>query len=106
MKLSSGGSDKSKTADVLQLDSEAHQSKVSLADPLALALQQERERIAREIHDGVSQNLALLMLKVEIITRLADSDRDRMEEELAKVQSILEITVDELRQTIDRLRTP
>ncbi len=71
-----------------------------------LAVQEERTRIAREIHDGVSQNLALLLLKMEIISRLADSDPARMRRELANVMSILEDSVQELRRSIDTLRLP
>ncbi len=71
-----------------------------------LVVQEERNRIAREIHDGVSQNLALLMLKMEIISRLADSDPPRMRVELRKVMSILETSVQELRRSIYTLRSP
>lgn len=71
-----------------------------------LVLQEERSRIAREIHDGVSQNLALLMLKMEIISRLADSDPPRMKAELQKVMGILESSVYELRRSIYALRSP
>ena len=68
-----------------------------------LALQEERNRIAREIHDGISQSLALLILKMEIISRLADSDPVRMKVELRNVMSILELTVQELRRTLAQL---
>lgn len=71
-----------------------------------LLVQEERNRIAREIHDGVSQNLALLMLKMEIISRLADSDPTRMRTELGKVVSILEHSIQELRRAIYTLRAP
>jgi signal transduction histidine kinase len=68
------------------------------------ALQEERNRIATELHDGISQNLALLTLKMEIISRLADTDPPRMKAELTKVMVILESTVQELRRLIDSLR--
>ncbi len=71
-----------------------------------LALREERARIAREIHDGVSQNLAILMLKMEVISRLADIDPPRMKAELNKVMSILESSVCELRRSVHALRSP
>jgi signal transduction histidine kinase len=71
-----------------------------------LILQQERNRIAQEIHDGVSQNLALLMLKMEIISRLSQSDPSRMKTEIQKVMVILESSVFELRRSIATLRSP
>lgn len=71
-----------------------------------LVVQEERNRIAREIHDGVSQNLALLMLKMEIISRLSETDPARMKVELAKVMSVLEASVQELRRSVYALRSP
>ncbi|HEX2986976.1 MAG TPA: histidine kinase [Chloroflexota bacterium] len=71
-----------------------------------LVIQEERSRIATEIHDGVSQNLALLMLKVEIISRLIDMDPQRAKAELEKLQSIVELSVQELRRSINTLRSP
>lgn len=71
-----------------------------------LVIQKERSRIAREIHDGVAQNLALLMLKMEVISRLAESDPRRMKAEMEMVTSILESSVGELRRSIYALRSP
>ncbi len=71
-----------------------------------LAVQAERNRIAGEIHDGVSQNLALLMLKMEIISRLADSDPQRVKTEVRKLVAILETSIQELRRSIHALRAP
>ena len=72
----------------------------------ARIVQEERNRIAKVIHDGVAQNLALLMLKMEVISRLADIDQIRMKAELAKAIEILEATTQELRSSILSLRTP
>lgn len=73
---------------------------------LELAVQEERNRIAREIHDGVSQNMALLILKMEIISRLTDRDPQRVKAELTKTQSIIEASVYQLRRSIYTLRSP
>ncbi|MHB0868153.1 MAG: sensor histidine kinase [Chloroflexota bacterium] len=82
------------------------QNAVAIDATLESALQEERSRIAREIHDGVSQSLALLILKMEMISRLADSDPPRVKAELQKAMSILETSVQELRQLIDTLLPP
>ena len=71
-----------------------------------MVVQEERSRIAREIHDGVAQNLALLMIKMEIISRLATKDPARMNKELENVMSVLESSVHELRRSIYALRSP
>lgn len=73
---------------------------------LELAMREERNRIAQEIHDGVAQNLALLLLKMEIISRLATTDPPRMRVELGKVMEILETSVQELRESVQALRSP
>lgn len=69
-------------------------------------VREERSRIGREIHDGVSQNLALLMLRMEIISRLAQTDPRRLKAELEKVQEVLESSVYELRKSVYSLRLP
>jgi signal transduction histidine kinase len=78
----------------------------TMADTEAWGIQEERNRIAKLIHDGVSQNLALLMLKMEIISRLADEDPSRMKVEISKAVKILETCVQELRNAVHSLRTP
>lgn len=75
-------------------------------DPEETAVQAERTRIARAIHDGVSQKLALLMLKMEIISRLADENPPRMKLELAGAIEILEASVRDLREAVHSLRSP
>lgn len=82
-----------------------HMEQVRLASQESV-VQAERNRIAREIHDGVSQNLALLILKMEIISRLSESDPGRAKVELGKVMSILEASIHELRRSIHALRSP
>ncbi len=67
-------------------------------------LEQERLRIAREIHDGVAQNLALLLVKMEILSRLMDRDPAQVKSELARATSVLEATVRQLRASLSSLR--
>ncbi|MCL5962538.1 MAG: GAF domain-containing protein [Chloroflexi bacterium] len=69
-----------------------------------LAIAEERNRIAREFHDGVTQNLAHLMLKMQLITRLLDLDKDRAKDELERSRGVLEDSVKELRRCIYALR--
>lgn len=68
------------------------------------SIAEERARIAREIHDGVAQNLAHLMIKTEIIARLADRNLDAAKAELAYSRQVLETSVTELRRCIYALR--
>jgi len=73
--------------------------------PYEALIQAERNRIAQEIHDGVAQNLALLLLKVEIMSRLVDIDPQRLKPELDRVGQILESTVQQLRHLVSTMRS-
>ncbi len=72
----------------------------------AEVIREERTRIARVIHDVVAQDLALLMLKLEIVARLADKDPARMKAELAMAVKILERSIEELREVVHPAPVP
>jgi len=67
------------------------------------AVDRERQRIAREIHDGVAQNLAHLMLRLELVQRLVTSDPDRARAEAEGARNVLLASLNELRQSIAAL---
>jgi len=69
-----------------------------------LAVIEERRRIAREIHDGVAQNMAHLMLKAELIQKLVHRDPERAVEESRVLRVGIEESVQELRRCIHSLR--
>ncbi len=69
------------------------------------AVQDERDRIARVIHDGVAQNLAFLMLKMEVISRLLDRNPRRVKGEFTNVLAVLESSLQELRKSVSALRS-
>ncbi len=68
-----------------------------------VAVDHERHRIAREIHDGVAQNLAHLMLRLELIQRLIPSDVAHAEAEAAAAREVLLTSLNDLRQSIAAL---
>jgi signal transduction histidine kinase len=67
------------------------------------AVDRERHRIAREIHDGVAQNLAHLMLRLELVQRLVTSDPARAQAEAEGARGVLLSSLNELRQSIAAL---
>ncbi|RDI96490.1 sensor histidine kinase [Meiothermus sp. QL-1] len=69
-----------------------------------LALTEERNRIAREIHDGVAQALAFMALKLDLAERLLESDPSRAREELQQVKDTLRAQIREVRRSIFALR--
>ncbi len=69
-----------------------------------LALTEERNRIAREIHDGIAQTLAFMALKLDLADRIMVTDADRAKAELETVRSNLRAQIREVRRSIFALR--
>lgn len=71
----------------------------------AMLALQERERIAREMHDGVAQNLAVLNLKVHHLTeRLEANDQEAVSADLAGIKELVHDTYVEVRQSLYDLK--
>lgn len=66
--------------------------------------EEERRRIARQVHDGPAQALANVVLQSEISERLYEVDRDRSRQELAALRTMVNKTLQELRGFIFELR--
>lgn len=64
----------------------------------------ERKRIARDLHDSTIQNLINLMHKVELCSKIVDSDIIRVKLELAGMNHSIKSTIDEMREIIYNLR--
>jgi two-component system sensor histidine kinase DegS len=68
------------------------------------AQENERKRIARDLHDSTVQSLTNLKHKSELITRLIDIDAVRAKLELQTMILTLKSTIDEMRSIIYDLR--
>ncbi len=66
--------------------------------------EEERRRIARQVHDGPAQAMANVVLQSEISERLYEVDRDRSRAELAALRQMVNKTLQELRSFIFELR--
>lgn len=66
----------------------------------------ERERISREIHDGVIQSLYAVGLNLENGIYLVDEDPQTAKEELARIMKRLDQVVDRMREYIMDLKAP
>ncbi len=67
---------------------------------LRTALAQERNRIARDLHDGVVQQLAYALYKLEIIQHLLEPDSaQQIVAEIERISTILQESLQELRST-------
>ena len=66
----------------------------------------ERNRLARELHDALTQTLFSLRLTVEAAASLLPSEPERAAGELATARRLLEATFAELRELVFELRPP
>lgn len=69
-----------------------------------LAVQDERDRISRELHDGVIQSLFSIGMGLESARGLLPPDADRVDERLAAATDGLDSAIRELRAAIFRMR--
>lgn len=68
------------------------------------AQEEERQRLARDIHDGPAQSMANILVKTEICERLMDIDKERSKKELQDLKRIVRNTLGDIRKTIYDLR--
>jgi two-component system sensor histidine kinase DegS len=68
------------------------------------AQEEERKRLARQIHDGPAQSLTNLILQAEICERLFDSDPTQTRSELANLKAAANSTFQKIRDFIFELR--
>ncbi|RJX21058.1 MAG: histidine kinase [Desulforudis sp.] len=68
------------------------------------AMEEERRRIAREIHDGPAQSMANLVLRTEFCSRLFDRDPEKIPDELSMLQGLVRASLKDIRKIIFDLR--
>ncbi len=68
------------------------------------AIAEERRRIAREIHDGLAQNLAALRVRASLWHDLVDQNPAQMHVELDVLQDLLRDNIRDVRRSIFALR--
>lgn len=75
-------------------------------DSRSLAMSEERERLARELHDALNQSLFSLSLTARAAARHIATDPGRAAEELNEIAELSRQAMAELRAVVDGLRTP
>lgn len=75
-------------------------------DSRTLAMVEERERMARELHDALNQSLFSLSLTARAAVRHLDTDPGLAAAELQEIGSLAQQAMTELRIAVDGLRTP
>ncbi|HBW36549.1 sensor histidine kinase [Desulfosporosinus sp. BICA1-9] len=68
------------------------------------AQEEERRRVAREIHDGPAQTLANIVLRLEIAEKLLELDPSRVKAELMDLKNLVRANLQDIRRIIFDLR--
>jgi signal transduction histidine kinase len=69
-----------------------------------LATARERNRIAREIHDGLGHYLTTIHMQIQAARSILDTDRPRAEQTLAKAQQLAHEALSDVRRSVAALR--
>ncbi len=75
-----------------------------LAVRVIKAQEEERSRVAREIHDGPAQLMSNVVLKAEICEKLIEVDLEQAQEELKNLKKIVRDSLKDVRRIIYDLR--
>lgn len=68
------------------------------------AQEEERRRVARDIHDGPAQTLASVVLRAEICEKLLDHDVEQVRQELRNLKDLVRASLQDIRKIIYDLR--
>lgn len=83
---------------------EGVQQKYGMGVRVIRAQEEERHRVAREIHDGPAQLMANVVLKAEICEKLIDIDILKTKEELNNLKKVVRDSLQDVRRIIYDLR--
>ena len=83
---------------------ESLQNSQALGARIIRSQEEERRRLARDIHDGPAQAIANIVFRAEVCERLVDTDAERAKVELKTLREHIRSTLTEIRRIIFDLR--
>lgn len=86
------------------INSQNREQRQELGLRVIRAQEEERRRVAREIHDGPAQTLANIVLRLEIAERLLELDPRRVKAELLDLKNLVRANLQDIRRIIFDLR--
>ena len=97
------GAASSAFAALLDTVSELRRTRQELA---RVAVAEERERFARDLHDLLGHTLAVMVVKAQAVRRLAATDPDAVVEHATDIEQIGRRALGDVRQAVDAMRAP
>ncbi len=94
------------TGDLQQLSFQLEdmKKKQNLGVKIIQAQEEERQRVARDIHDGPAQSMSNVVLKADICEKLLDVDIKRTKNELKQLKTVVRNCLQDVRRIIYDLR--
>lgn len=89
----------------VELEEANRQLKANSARMEELAAAQERNRMAREIHDGLGHYLTALNLQAQVVSTLLTQEPERAQQALAKMQAVIREALEDVRRSVAALRS-
>ncbi|TGE32466.1 sensor histidine kinase [Desulfosporosinus sp. Sb-LF] len=86
------------------LQTQNYEQRVEMGLRVIRAQEEERRRVAREIHDGPAQTLANIVLRLEIAEKLLEVDPSRVKAELKDLKNLVRSNLRDIRRIIFDLR--
>ena len=86
------------------LQTQNHEQRLEMGLRVIKAQEEERRRVAREIHDGPAQTLANIVLRLEIAEKLLDLDPSKVKAELQDLKKLVRSNLQDIRRIIFNLR--
>lgn len=86
------------------LQSQSHDQRLEIGLRVNKAQEEERRRVAREIHDGPAQTLANIVLRLEIAEKLQELDPSGVKAELKDLKNLVRANLQDIRRIIFDLR--
>lgn len=89
-----------------ELENANQQLRIYASQVEELTISRERNRLAREIHDGLGHYLTSIYMQIQAARAVADSQPQRALESLSKAQNLAQEALADVRRSVSALRAP
>jgi len=89
-----------------ELENANQQLRIYASQVEELTISRERNRLAREIHDGLGHYLTSIYMQIQAARAVADSQPQRAQESLSKAQNLAQEALADVRRSVSALRAP